>query len=84
MAGVYDQGDKCDLELALAKYLWKIQVNILLSGVQRPTIEQIQKHLKEVYHDVQVFMFFAWQEQDVACPVILFQVLCFFYNIYCQ
>lgn len=47
VAGVYDQGDKCDLELALAKYLWKIQVNILLSGVQKPTIEQIQKHLKE-------------------------------------
>ncbi|KAL5098856.1 hypothetical protein RYX36_003183 [Vicia faba] len=47
VAGVYDQGDRCDLELALTKYLWKIQVNILLSGAVKPTIEEIQKHLKE-------------------------------------
>jgi histone demethylase JARID1 len=48
VAGVYDQGGNCDLELALARYLWKIRVNILLSGEQKPTVEQIQKHLKEV------------------------------------
>lgn len=75
MAGVYDPDDNCDLELALAKYLWKIQVNILLSGAVKPTIERIQKHLKEVCASGQVFMFFAWQEHDIACPLILFQVL---------
>ncbi|PNX85481.1 lysine-specific demethylase 5D, partial [Trifolium pratense] len=47
VAGVYDQGGNCDLELALARYLWKSQVNILLSSEQKPTVEQIQKHLKE-------------------------------------
>ncbi|XP_073220782.1 lysine-specific demethylase JMJ17 isoform X2 [Cicer arietinum] len=47
VGGVYDESDNCDLELALAKFLWKVQVNILLNGVQKPTIEQIQKHLKE-------------------------------------
>lgn len=66
MAGVCDQGDSCDLELALAKHLWKIQVNTVLSGAVKPTIEEIQKHLKEVCTAGQVFMFFAWQEHDIA------------------
>ncbi|TKY70948.1 Lysine-specific demethylase 5B [Spatholobus suberectus] len=47
VAVVYDQHDTCDLELALAKNFWKIHVNRLLNGVPKPTIQQIQKHLKE-------------------------------------
>lgn len=75
MGGVYDESDNCDLELALAKFLWKVQVNILLNGVQKPTIEQIQKHLKEVYAVGQVLMLFAYQDQNIAYPLILFQTL---------
>ncbi|XP_020978798.1 lysine-specific demethylase 5B isoform X1 [Arachis ipaensis] len=47
VAGVYDEHDNSDLELALAKNLWKIQVNRLLNGVCKPTIRQIQKHMNE-------------------------------------
>ncbi|KAG4987495.1 hypothetical protein JHK85_030478 [Glycine max] len=47
VAIVYDQHDTCDLELTLAKNFWKIQVSRLLNGVPKPTIQQIQKHLKE-------------------------------------
>ncbi|XP_027329808.1 lysine-specific demethylase 5B isoform X2 [Abrus precatorius] len=47
VAVVYDQHDNCDLELALAKNLWKIQANRLLNGVQKPSVKLIQKHLKE-------------------------------------
>lgn len=49
VACVYDQHDNCALELALAKNLWKIQVNRLLNGVQKPTLQGIQKHLKKVF-----------------------------------
>ncbi|KAK7406134.1 hypothetical protein VNO78_07753 [Psophocarpus tetragonolobus] len=47
VAIVYDQRDTCDLELALAKNFWKFEVKRLLNGVPKPTIHQIQKHLKE-------------------------------------
>ncbi|ESW30492.1 hypothetical protein PHAVU_002G157500 [Phaseolus vulgaris] len=47
VAVVYDQNDICDLELTLAKNSWKVQVNRLLNGVPKPTIQHIQKHLKE-------------------------------------
>ncbi|OIV94904.1 hypothetical protein TanjilG_22101 [Lupinus angustifolius] len=47
VAGVCDKHDNSDLELALAKNLWKIQAKRLLNDVRKPTIQQIQKHLKE-------------------------------------
>ncbi|KAI4315412.1 hypothetical protein L6164_028225 [Bauhinia variegata] len=47
VAGVFDQHDNCDLELALGRHLWKVRVNELLNDLQKPSIQQIQKHLKE-------------------------------------
>ncbi|XP_027915357.1 lysine-specific demethylase rbr-2 isoform X3 [Vigna unguiculata] len=47
VAVVYDQHDTCDLELTLAKTLWKVQVNRILNGIPKPTVQRIQKHLKE-------------------------------------
>lgn len=48
MAGVCDQQDIYDLDLALSRHLWKIRVNKMLSSIQKPTIQDIQRHLKEV------------------------------------
>ncbi|KAF7810274.1 lysine-specific demethylase rbr-2 [Senna tora] len=47
VAGVCDQNDINDLELALSKHLWKIRVNKMLNSIQKPTIQEIQSHLKE-------------------------------------
>ncbi|KAI4326962.1 hypothetical protein L6164_019472 [Bauhinia variegata] len=47
VAGIYDQHDDGDLEQALARHLWKVQVSELLIGLQKPSIQQIRKHLKE-------------------------------------
>ena len=52
MAGVYDHQSSCDLERALARYSWRFQVARLLDalekGLEKPSIQQIQRHLKEV------------------------------------
>lgn len=58
VAVVYDQHDTCDLELTLAKTLWKAQVNRILNGVPKPTVQRIQKHLKEVSAVALVYIFF--------------------------
>ncbi|KAJ7944914.1 Transcription factor jumonji (JmjC) domain protein [Quillaja saponaria] len=47
VAGVHDHRDNCKLELALARNSWKLQVNALLDGLWKPSLQQIQKHLKE-------------------------------------
>lgn len=48
VAGVYDHQDKSDLELASARNLWRVRANRLLEGIQKPTMQQIQRHIKEV------------------------------------
>ncbi|XP_022720178.1 lysine-specific demethylase 5B isoform X3 [Durio zibethinus] len=51
MAGVYDHQSYCDLERALARYAWRFRVARLLdaleNGLEKPSIQQIQQHLKE-------------------------------------
>ncbi|KAL5552082.1 hypothetical protein UlMin_002258 [Ulmus minor] len=47
VAGVYDHQADCNLKLAIARNSWKISVNRLFEGSQRPTIQQINQHLKE-------------------------------------
>ncbi|XP_054790180.1 lysine-specific demethylase JMJ17-like isoform X2 [Prosopis cineraria] len=47
VAGVSDQQDLHNFELALARHLWKIRVNRMLNSLQNPSIQEIQKHLKE-------------------------------------
>ncbi|GAV57946.1 PHD domain-containing protein/ARID domain-containing protein/JmjC domain-containing protein/JmjN domain-containing protein/zf-C5HC2 domain-containing protein/PLU-1 domain-containing protein [Cephalotus follicularis] len=47
VAGVHDHQGNCKLELALARNSWRIRGNRLLEGFQKPTIHQIQRHLKE-------------------------------------
>ncbi|XVE57876.1 hypothetical protein DITRI_Ditri04bG0125600 [Diplodiscus trichospermus] len=51
LAGVYDHQSYCDLERALARYSWRFQVARLLDaldkGLEKPSIQQIQQHLKE-------------------------------------
>ena len=48
VAGLYDHQANHSLELALARHSWRFKVNRLLGGLQKPTIQQIQQHLKEV------------------------------------
>ena len=48
VAGLYDHQANHNLELALARYSWRFKVSRLLGGLQKPTIQQIQQHLKEV------------------------------------
>ncbi|KAF8412259.1 hypothetical protein HHK36_000220 [Tetracentron sinense] len=48
VAGVYDHQGCRNLELALARNSWKIRVNKLLEGSQKPLIQQIQRLLKEL------------------------------------
>ncbi|KAK6251304.1 hypothetical protein SCA6_005309 [Theobroma cacao] len=51
VAGVYDHQSYCDLERALARYSWRVRVSRLLDalekGLEKPSIQQIQRHLKE-------------------------------------
>lgn len=48
VGGVYDHQDSCDLQLLLARYWWRVRVKRLLEGSQKPTMKQIQLHIKEV------------------------------------
>jgi histone demethylase JARID1 len=48
VAGLYDHQGNSNLDLAFARYSWRFKVNRLLEGLQKPTIQQIQQHLKEV------------------------------------
>ena len=48
VAGVCDNQVDRKLELALASNSWKLKVNRLLESLNRPTMQQIQQHLKEV------------------------------------
>ncbi|KAJ4850539.1 hypothetical protein Tsubulata_036378 [Turnera subulata] len=45
--GVYDYQCYCDLEMALARNSWKVRVERILNGVKKPTLEEIQMHIKE-------------------------------------
>lgn len=47
VAGVYSQDTICSLELALAKYSWKVKVKKLLLNLQKPLIQQVQRLLKD-------------------------------------
>ncbi|PON84593.1 Autoimmune regulator [Trema orientale] len=47
VAGVCDLEVDRKLKLALSRNSWKLKVNRLLEGSQKPTIQQIQQHLKE-------------------------------------
>ncbi|CAL9030117.1 unnamed protein product [Prunus brigantina] len=47
MEGVHDHEGDCNLMLVLSRYSWKVKVNKSLDGSQKPTIQQIQQHLKE-------------------------------------
>ncbi|KAJ4954062.1 hypothetical protein NE237_030894 [Protea cynaroides] len=47
VAVVYDRHTSSNLELALARNSWKIKVERLLEGSQKPVIRQIQRLLKE-------------------------------------
>ncbi|KAM7261600.1 hypothetical protein ACFE04_020677 [Oxalis oulophora] len=47
VTGVYGHQGNCNLELALARNLWRDKVNRLLEGSEKPTIQQVQQHLKE-------------------------------------
>ncbi|BBH03352.1 transcription factor jumonji domain-containing protein [Prunus dulcis] len=47
MEGVHDHEGDCNLMLVLSRYSWKVKVNKSLEGSQKPTIQQIQQHLKE-------------------------------------
>lgn len=49
LEGLYDDEGYCNLTLALSRYSWKVRVERLLEGSKKPTIYQIQQHLKEVY-----------------------------------
>ena len=48
MAGVCDNQDKCDLELASARNSWRVRVKRLLEDAQKPTMQHVQRHMKEV------------------------------------
>ena len=48
VAVLYDHQANRNLELALARYSRRFKVNRLLGGLQKPKIQQIQQHLKEV------------------------------------
>eukprot|EP00258_Populus_trichocarpa_P036652 XP_024452671.1 lysine-specific demethylase 5B isoform X1 [Populus trichocarpa] len=47
VAGVCDNQDKCDLELASARNSWRVRVKRLLEDAQKPTMQHIQRHMKE-------------------------------------
>ncbi|KAF3954187.1 hypothetical protein CMV_020438 [Castanea mollissima] len=51
VAFLYDHQANRNLELALARYSWRFEVNRLLGGLQKPKIQQIQQRLKEVATD---------------------------------
>ena len=46
--GVHDHEGDSNLMLALSRYSWRVRVDRLLEGSQKPTIQQIQQQLKEV------------------------------------
>ncbi|KAL3499347.1 hypothetical protein ACH5RR_038440 [Cinchona calisaya] len=46
-AGVYDGQGNSKFELVLARNSWKVRAQKLLNGPQKPTMQQIQRHLKE-------------------------------------
>ncbi|EXB37360.1 Lysine-specific demethylase 5A [Morus notabilis] len=47
VAGVYDHEVDSNLKLAVARNSWKLQVDRLLEGSQKPTMQPIQQRLKE-------------------------------------
>lgn len=47
VAGVCDRETNCKFELALARNSWRVRASKLLNGPQKPSIQQIQRLLKE-------------------------------------
>ncbi|KAB1200329.1 Lysine-specific demethylase 5A [Morella rubra] len=47
VVGLFDRQGNCNLDQALSRYSWRFKANRLLLGLPRPTIQQIQQHLKE-------------------------------------
>ncbi|KAJ6388670.1 hypothetical protein OIU77_027094 [Salix suchowensis] len=47
VAGVCDNQDKCDLELASARNSWRVRGKRLLEDAQKPTMQLVQRHMKE-------------------------------------
>ncbi|KAJ6703596.1 LYSINE-SPECIFIC DEMETHYLASE [Salix viminalis] len=47
VAGVCDNQDKCDLELASARNSWRVRGKRLLEDAQKPTMQHVQRHMKE-------------------------------------
>ncbi|KAL1815573.1 hypothetical protein ACET3Z_018147 [Daucus carota] len=46
-AGVYDHDSNCKFEMALARNSWRVRAQKLLESSLKPTVQQIQRHLKE-------------------------------------
>lgn len=55
MAGVYDRESNSKFELALARNSWRVRASKLLKSSQKPSINQIQRLLKEVRVDCKVY-----------------------------
>lgn len=47
-AGIYDHDSNCKFDLALARNSWRVRAQKLLQPSLKPTLQQIQRHLKEV------------------------------------
>nr|XP_043640227.1 lysine-specific demethylase 5D isoform X2 [Erigeron canadensis] len=47
VAGVYERETNCKFELALARNSWRVRAYKLLDGSQKPSMQQIQRLLKE-------------------------------------
>uniref|UniRef100_A0A2P2MIU6 Lysine-specific demethylase rbr-2 n=1 Tax=Rhizophora mucronata TaxID=61149 RepID=A0A2P2MIU6_RHIMU len=47
VAGVYDDQDNDDLDLALGRNLWRINVNRSFEALEKPTMHQIHQHIEE-------------------------------------
>lgn len=48
VAGVYDYEDNNGLQQALARNSWRVKAKRLLESIQKPTMQQIEHHMKEV------------------------------------
>ncbi|KAK1374392.1 Lysine-specific demethylase rbr-2 [Heracleum sosnowskyi] len=47
VAGVYDHDSNCKFDLAIARNSWRVRAQKLLEPSLKPTVQQIQRHLKE-------------------------------------
>ncbi|KAJ8766205.1 hypothetical protein K2173_021722 [Erythroxylum novogranatense] len=47
IAGVSDDQNDGDLEVALRRNCWRVNVNRLLGGIKKPTMQEIDRHIEE-------------------------------------